>query len=788
MPITFAIPSLTNKTQIAGFQGDVRTAALNNGGYVSAWESGISGTYTVYFQRHDALGNHVGAVTEVVTTGSIENQLYDIAVATNGTFSILTRGRIGNLSSDHRLVVQSFSETTGGPTAAPTVLNTAGLSPLGISGGQLLVNPAVAGSLIVAGLAIDAAFNNDLVRAVVTTAGVISSAPAAVNQNVTGSSDLVEMVGAPNGTEFTATSSSIVGTDGTPALPTNLKDMISIAPGVVVTASNTAAASEVTLTMRAGNDSAITTYGFSGAVVGTLILGGTVTGSQSFAIELVNLGGGRILIVWVADSGDSFNVNAHTDGVYAQVYNMNDGAAEGNATLIRGFGTGSNDGLLADIDISADLMADGRVALGLSYPNGLTGQDVFSTVLDPRNAGVTVVSSSTFAEIFVGTEFNDTFTGISTGDQIFGGAGVDTVAFFAGSNTARSVDLQTPGSFPSNSFVLSGIENLTGSGGTDLFRGDGAANLLSGLSGNDSLYGRDGNDSLLGGAGDDLLSGGNGGDLLVGSTGNDTLSGGAGDDLMFGDSGDDILVGGAGDDEMWGGDGLDTLRAEMGADLVYGGADNDTIFAHVGVGLVDGGTGIDTLRISGALAANTAGVHVDLTGMFDLLGLAVPLTQFIGDIIGIENVTGGTGNDFITGDGQVNVLRSGAGNDTLVSGDGADRLFGGAGADLFVFTGTTGGADELRDFDFSADLIGLVDGAFGDINSFNIGSRLTINATGTVGATAVAQLIFDNAGAGFGQLLYDADGNGAGAGVLLATLTPTTGTLVAINAADFLFI
>jgi Ca2+-binding RTX toxin-like protein len=595
MPIAFAAPALTNTTQIAGFQGDVRTAALSNGGYVSAWESGISGTYTVYFQRHDALGNRVGAATEVVTAGSIENQLYDIAVADNGTFSILTRGRIGNLFSDQRLVVQSFFETTGGPTAAPAVLNTAGLSPNGFYGGQLLVNPAAAGSLIVAGLAIDGGFNNDLVRAVVTTAGVISSAPSVVHQNFAGSPDLVEMVGAPNGTEFTVTSSSIVGTGGTLSLGTNLKDMISIAPGVVVTASNIAASSEVTLTMLSGNDSAIVSYGLSGQVAGTLILGGTVTGSQSFATELVDLGGGRILIVWVADSGDSFNVNAHTDGVYAQVYNTNDGAAEGNATLIRGFGKASNDGLLADIDISADLMADGRVALGLSYPNGLTGQDVFSTVLDPRNAGVTVVSSPTVAETFVGTEFDDTFTGISTGDRIFGGAGVDTVAFFGGSsNATRSVDLQTPGSFPSNNFVLSGIENLTGTNGGDLFRGDGAANLLSGLSGNDSLYGRDGNDSLLGEAGDDLLSGGNGGDLLVGSTGNDTLSGGAGDDLMFGDSGDDILRGGAGDDEMWGGDGLDTIRADVGADLVYGGADNDIILAHAGVGLVDGGTGTDT--------------------------------------------------------------------------------------------------------------------------------------------------------------------------------------------------
>ena len=61
MPITFTTPLLTNKTQIAGFQGDVRTAALNNGGYVSAWESNISGTSTVHFQRHDALGNRVGA-------------------------------------------------------------------------------------------------------------------------------------------------------------------------------------------------------------------------------------------------------------------------------------------------------------------------------------------------------------------------------------------------------------------------------------------------------------------------------------------------------------------------------------------------------------------------------------------------------------------------------------------------------------------------------------------------------------------------------------------------------
>jgi Ca2+-binding RTX toxin-like protein len=135
-----------------------------------------------------------------------------------------------------------------------------------------------------------------------------------------------------------------------------------------------------------------------------------------------------------------------------------------------------------------------------------------------------------------------------------------------------------------------------------------------------------------------------------------------------------------------------------------------------------------------------------------------------------------------------NVLRGGLGNDTLFGGGGADVLRGDAGADIFLFTSATGGADSIRDFAFGTDKIGLEDGAFGDINAINIATRLTINATGTVGATAVAQLIFDNAGAGFGQLFFDADGNGAGAAVLLATLTPTTGALVALSAADFLFV
>lgn len=57
-----------------------------------------------------------------------------------------------------------------------------------------------------------------------------------------------------------------------------------------------------------------------------------------------------------------------------------------------------------------------------------------------------------------------------------------------------------------------------------------------------------------------------------------------------------------------------------------------------------------------------------------------------------------------------------------------------------------------------------------------------------VGANSLAQLIYDNFGAGSGTLHFVADGNGARATVVLAVLVPTTVDLIALTASNFAFL
>ncbi|MGR3197376.1 MAG: family 16 glycosylhydrolase [Paracoccus sp. (in: a-proteobacteria)] len=240
-----------------------------------------------------------------------------------------------------------------------------------------------------------------------------------------------------------------------------------------------------------------------------------------------------------------------------------------------------------------------------------------------------------------------------------GGGGIDTLD--ASRAAGVTIDLDRIGlqKTGQGDLTIMNFENVVGGAGRDRLFGNSAGNDLSSGDGNDQLEGRGGDDTLNGGAGSDKLSGGGGNDLLLA---------GAGNDLIFLDAGDDVI---------------------------------------------DGGTGKDRLAVSGAGAAT--------------IDLAVTKAQDTGsgmDVIrNIESLSGGHGNDRLSGNGLKNQLTGGDGNDTLAGAGGADDLEGGAGADLvfggvdlasdrFVFrtvadSPADGGRDRIGDFVSGIDLIDL---------------------------------------------------------------------------------
>jgi subtilisin family serine protease len=99
------------------------------------------------------------------------------------------------------------------------------------------------------------------------------------------------------------------------------------------------------------------------------------------------------------------------------------------------------------------------------------------------------------------------------------------------------------------------------------------------------------------------------------------------------------------------------------------------LFGHL-LGVNDTNGGVDTLNLSAVTAAS----YINLSnGSGNIDGVVLGS----GSIIGIDNVTGGDGNDILTGDGNSNVLLGMRGNDRLDGGLGADVMDGFTGDDRF---------------------------------------------------------------------------------------------------------
>ncbi len=197
-------------------------------------------------------------------------------------------------------------------------------------------------------------------------------------------------------------------------------------------------------------------------------------------------------------------------------------------------------------------------------------------------------------------------------------------------------------------------------------------------------------DSQVTAIGSGEFYGGKDDDLIVGATGDDLIDGGWGSDtLSYANARNRVTVDlsrttaqdtGAGRDTISGIENLtgsrfdDTLRGDAGNNIINGGGGNDWL---------SGGAGRDTLSFAG----QTTGVFFSLGAQGQLQSTAPGMNIFA---TGFENVHGGDGDDWLTGDAGSNYVR-GWGGDDVLSGSNIDAvgvidtLDGGEGTDIASF-------------------------------------------------------------------------------------------------------
>ncbi|NMX91104.1 MULTISPECIES: retention module-containing protein [unclassified Pseudomonas] len=215
---------------------------------------------------------------------------------------------------------------------------------------------------------------------------------------------------------------------------------------------------------------------------------------------------------------------------------------------------------------------------------------------------------------------------------------------------------------------------------------------------------------------------------------------------LTGTNGDDILMAGPGNNILNGGDGNDVLSAGNGNNEMHGGNGNDLLFSGIGNDLLDGGAGIDTVSYANA----TSGVTVNL----GTVGGQVTGGAGTDTLTALENLIGSNFNDFLTGNGNNNLISGGLGNDTLkgeggddilIGGPGNNTLTGGAGADTFQYLTGGSGHDVITDFAVGTDKLDLsqllqgenaTTASLDDYLHFKVvGGTTTIDISAVAGAT-----------------------------------------------------
>lgn len=410
-------------------------------------------------------------------------------------------------------------------------------------------------------------------------------------------------------------------------------------------------------------------------------------------------------------------------------------------------------------------------------------------------------------DVLVSGSGDDIITGGAGNDTVNGGDGVDifllhgpTLADYTFSVDANGVMTVTDTTGANGVDLLSNVEKIWINGSTYLqsdltlapVSGTENADALVGTSFRDDLRGLGGNDSLTGGIGADTLDGGAGddyfyadvSDTIIGGTGYDTVIiqdisaaaltinlGTSGVERLFatnladqinginatvgltvyGYGGSDTIITGSGDDyiyfdneDLTGAGGIRTnggydwllnnssssytgtlsvdmavLQAEgyygsTGAEIIdaSGVTTSVTIYANGGADQITGGSGGDYIYVTSETASFVGGSGFDylIYNTFDGSGLTVNLTA-----TGFEGAVGRGGNDSFDASGNTisASLYGAGGNDILIGGSATDYLYGDAGNDTYTGNGNTDyflhdntfGNDTITDFAVATDVM-----------------------------------------------------------------------------------
>ena len=485
-----------------------------------------------------------------------------------------------------------------------------------------------------------------------------------------------------------------------------------------------------------GGDGNDTLLGSSGTTRTTLDGG---AGNDSMVGESATMTGGDGDDTLVGGSGLDFNDMTGGAGSDRFVFTSAD-----NFTFLRDFASGSD-----------RLVLDGSGFDGIGASGDLSASDerFFAA------AGATAAHNAT-DRIILNT---------STGDLYYdadgnGSATAQRIAAVTGTLAATDISVING--------TASGGQTINGTPGNDSLAGGPDSDTINGFAGDDTIDGAGGRDSMIGGAGNDLYFVDDSSDITIELenegidevrssadsyriwdwVNNLTLTGSA--QHGFGNAIDNAIVGNNMANDLIGEGGNDTLRGGAGDDFLDGGSGSDSL---------DGGVGNDTYVVTaGDVLSDSGGNDTVIASMSWSLASA------------FENLTL-TGSSNLDGSGNffANAITGNSGNNILKGRDGHDTLTGAGGNDFFDFVTAPSAAnsDVIADFTSGADRLRLDDGVhagIGATGNFAAGDgRFFAGAGATSGHDANDRVVYDTS---TGALYYDADGSGAGAAVLVATL------------------